>query len=172
LGGGAGELKRVLVEGEPGPLYSGDRGYVTVKTATTDYVTVKYDYYAKPAAKSTWRLPLLADHSGSFRPQDGATTPLATAVLVSDHPRDLFEAIRFRRRLQAIRMTEGLEILTASEANGEFSHGGYDISNRPGVHNDNYRGDRDDLFTIAYARATHGLHAGCATIDAKCECSG
>jgi hypothetical protein len=163
---GLGDLKRVLLEGEPGSAYAGGKGYVTVETREADYVTLRYDYYTKPDPKWAWRVPLQADHGGAFHTDQGSRARLATALIASD------ETPQMAQRLAAIGQTEALEIVAFTDANGPFSHGGFDLSNVPGLHNDLYIGDRDTLFTIAYARAAHGLKAGCALIDSKCECGG
>jgi hypothetical protein len=170
-GGHLASLKQVLVEGEPGPLYNGESGYVTLKTADLDYVTVKYNYLVKPAPKSSWHLPLTLDHSDAFRVENSPTIPLAAALLASDHPRNLIEALRFWGRLHVVRETQGLEVTAYDQANGQFSQGGYDVLDHK---------LRDDLFEQAFARATHGLHHGCAServlvvkqqFDGWCECN-
>ncbi len=156
-------LKRVLVEGEPGPLYAGDSASVTLKTDPSTHGRRRAGDPAESERAVTWELRLRTDRSGAFRGDDGAAGPLLTASLAADPPRGLIEALTFRRRLKLVGDAGDLDLVASSQVLGPFSRSEYQLYN-PGV--------RDDLFGIAYARAAHGLQAGCGPAAFLCRCDG
>jgi hypothetical protein len=155
-------LKRVLVEGEPGPLYTGDRASVTLKTNPSYHARRPAGDPAGPERAATWVLRLRLDRGGAFRGDDRAAGPLLTALLASDRPRSLVGALTFRHRLQLVSDAGDLDLVASSQVLGPFSRSDYRLDN-PQVR---------DLFGIAYARATHGLKAGCDPAAFLCRCDG
>jgi hypothetical protein len=161
-GGRLANLDQALVEAElsPDAAESQGTGYVVVKTGVWVTPDAKASW-RQPSTKAIWRLPLRAGRATALRPASGATTPSAAAVVASDHPRHLVEALIYWKRLELLDETSWLQIIAFDRTGKQFGDNTYNLSNHQ---------VRDGLFQIAYARATRGLSSGCASADAMCKC--
>jgi hypothetical protein len=154
--GRLGQLKEVRAEVE------------STKPFTKSYALLHTDITQSPPPNSIWRVEFPASQYEPLRPGSETSIWRSSAVIASANHRDGGDQPVDRRRIAALWAMSDMNFdYFDGTGNMVGRRGSYSLSNpfEPLV------GMRASLFPVAYARALHGLQAGCASTDAMCVCS-